>query len=180
MTRTKRVLHILQGLLMILFAAILIMDPEVGLQVVLVIISVGMTLRGIRALAYYFSMARFMVGGKSLLYKGILYLDVGLFVSSLINTAAVSVMLYVAAADMIAGLLSVLDAREARGQGSPRWKYRAAYGAVMILLAVMVLAVGLILRKNAFVVYVYAAGLVYSALFRIAGAFRRTAIVYIP
>jgi hypothetical protein len=54
-----------------------------------------------------------------------------------------------------------------------------AYGVTGLLLAAAVVAAGVVLGRPEVAAYVYGAGLIYSAILRIAGAFRRTDIVYI-
>ena len=53
------------------------------------------------------------------------------------------------------------------------------YGAVYVLGAAAVLVCGFVMKMPEMAVYVYAAGLIFSAAARIMRAFRRTAIVYI-
>ena len=69
-----------------------------------------------------------------------------------------------------------MRAMEARRIQSP-WRLNLAYGIANILLAV---ACFFCFHNSTLLSYVYAAGLAYSALLRIAQAFRKTAIVYIP
>ena len=72
MTRTKRILNVLQSLVMLAIAGLIIVYPVQSIPFVLGLIGLGMTVKGIRSLYYYFSMARHMVGGKTMLYRGII------------------------------------------------------------------------------------------------------------
>ena len=179
MTKADRVKNILRGIAIVLLSIGLIVYSTDALPVVLLLIGVGMTLKGFRALIYYFVMARSMVGGKRALYRGILFLDLGLFTSSLANDPSVVIILYIAAVNAFAGFVAILRTREAKKWGSPRWKQPAVYAAFSLAMAVTVLISGLIFKNYDMTVYVYAAGLLYSAILLIASAFRRTAIVYI-
>ncbi|MBO5556017.1 MAG: hypothetical protein J5927_02430 [Oscillospiraceae bacterium] len=58
-----------------------------------------------------------------------------------------------------------------------RWRLSTAIAAANILLAV---ACGFCLHRLSLLTYVYVIGLVYAACLRMAQAFRRTAILYIP
>ena len=179
MTKTKRFLRILRGLVMLAFAVILIAVPKYSLQMVLGITGLGMSIRGIGTLWYYITMARSMVGGKRLLFTAIVYLDIGILTTSLANAPAIFVILYLAAVNAFAGVIGIMRARETKMSGSSHWKLRALHGAVNIMFAAAVVICGLILRMPQLAVYVYSAGLAYSAVTNILSAFRRTAIVYI-
>ena len=179
MTRTKRFFSILQGLVMLAFAGLIIVFPTQSVPFVLGLIGLGMTLNGIRSLFYYFSMARHMVGGKAVLYRGIIYLDIGILSSSLADAPERALIIYVAAVNIFTGLVAILRAREEKTGGSPQWKGKLIYGMAYILMAAAVLVCGFVMRLPEIAVYVYAAGLIYTAAGKIAGAFRKTAIVYI-
>jgi len=60
-----------------------------------------------------------------------------------------------------------------------RWKFHVFQGGLFIVLAVLVLISGVLLKQTDLAVYVYALGLLFAAAGKIAGAFRRTAMVYI-
>ena len=179
MTRTKRLINILQGLVMIVLAGYLVLFPTESLPLVLGLIGLGMTLNGIRSLTYYFSMAKHMVGGKTLLYRGIIFLDVGILTSSLADAPSRSLIIYIAAVCIFTGLVAILRAREEKTGGSRRWKWRLIYGLIYILIAAAVLYCGFAWNLPEIAVDAYALGLIWSATGRIASAFRRTAIVYI-
>lgn len=179
MTRTKRVFTVLKGLVMIAFAVMLVFVPtKYMLNIVLGTIGIGITLKGFSILWYYLSMARSMVGGKSVLFKAIIYLDIGALTATLVDSPGASVVLYLAAINGFSGAVSILRAREAKGVGS-RWKLTFAHGAVNILFAVAVIVLGFVLKMPEHAVYIYVISLLYSAVMTIISAFRRTAIVYI-
>ena len=77
------------------------------------------------------------------------------------------------------GVVDILRARESRGVGNPGWKWSAISGITNLLIAAVVLGGGVSIESERVVVYIYAAGLIYTACLRIAGAFRKTDIVYI-
>ena len=179
MTRVKRVFNVLTGLLMLIMGVLLILDPWNGLYVVVDITGLMFTLRGIRGLFYYFSMARSMVGGRSALYRGMLYLDLGIFTGVVAGVNTAYLVLYVAGLGLFTGAVDLLRAVEARRGHSPSWKFPMAYGLTNIALAVVVIVIGITQHSVTPAVIAYAIGLIYSAVVRIASAFRKTAIVYI-
>jgi len=76
------------------------------------------------------------------------------------------------------GLVSILRANESR-RINGHWRLKMAYGVTEVLLAEAVAVIAIWMGRPEAAVYVYAAGLIYSAILRIAQAFRHTDIVYI-
>ena len=164
---------------MIAAGAWLFYDPTDGLKVVAIVLSISCTFRGFQILLYYLTMARHMVSGKVLLYRGMIYLDIGVFTTAIINNAIIYIALYLAALHGFAGVVEILRARESKGVGNPGWKWTLISGLTNLLLAAAVLVGGLYNDSIQVVAYIYAAGLIYTACIRIAGVFRKTDIVYI-
>ena len=179
MTKRNRIINILRGVLSILLALLLIVIPNGGLTLVLFIIGIGLTLKGIQTLLYYFSIARHMVDGKLVLSQGLIFLDLGMFTSSIADNPAGFLIAYIAAVDAFTGLVSILHSLEAKRNGSLKWKNDFIFGLVSVFLAVIVLIGGFVLKRPYVSVCAYAFGLIYSSVMQITSAFRRNAIVYI-
>ena len=179
MTKRNRIINILRGGLSILLALLLIVIPNGGLTLVLFIIGIGLTLKGIQTLLYYFSIARHMVDGKLVLCQGLIFLDLGMFTSSIADNPAGFLIAYIAAVDAFTGLVSILHSLESNRNGSLKWRYDFIFGLVSMLLAVIVLIGGFVLKRPYVSVCAYAFGLIYSSVMQITSAFRRNAIVYI-
>lgn len=179
MTSGTKVWNIITGLVMIAAGAWLFYDPAHGLKAVAIVLSISCTLRGFQIIFYYLTMARHMVSGKALLYLGMVYLDVGLLTTAMFNNAIIYIILYLAILHGFYGVVDILRARESRGVGNPGWKWSAISGITNLLIAAVVLGGGVSIESERVVVYIYAAGLIYTACLRIAGAFRKTDIVYI-
>lgn len=179
MTKFRRVLNVLAGIGMILIGAIIIIS-ETGqsLKLVLLLIQFGMTMRGLEAIHYYLTMAKSMVGGKNVLYRGMIYLDLGILAGSLFDHPITYTVVYIALLHVFSGAVDILRANESRKIGA-HWRLKMAYGVTEVLLAVAVVISGVVYKSPLITTYIYGAGLIYSALLRIAGAFRRTEIVYI-
>ena len=143
------------------------------------IISLSLILYALRTLVFYFSMARHMVDGKLILFKGVILLDLGILTLSVSDNASRFLVLYLLGAHAFTGGISILRALEARRFGAFSWRLRLTEGVVNIVMAVTALIFGLFLGSLRIVCWIYASGLAYSALFKLIGAFRRTAIVYI-
>ena len=175
MTKFKRVTEIVTSLFMVLFGILLIVSPEDSSVLVISILSLTFAAIGLRNLVYYFTMARFMVNGRLILFKGVILLDFGLVSASLIDMPGIYLILYLVAIHAFSGVIEILRAMEARRFGAS-WKLKFSHGVVDILLA---LCCVVFIRMTNMAIYIYAVGLVYSALIRIINAFRRTALVYI-
>ena len=176
MSNFQRVQNVVIGLCMILCAVILLAGEDDGCYLVMLILAFSLIIRGIAELIYYVTMARHMVGGKLILFIGVVLVDFGIFTISLADESKVVVVLYLIGFHAFAGLINLLRAREAMRYKSSAWRINMAQGVTSLL----ILAASLIFaRDQGMLVLLYCAGLVYSAFLRIYSAFRRTAIVYI-
>ena len=179
MTKFRRVLNFFTALVMMLAGLVLcVMNAQDGIKFVLFFTQVAMTVRGLQSIVYYFSMAKHMVGGKRVLYRGMIFLDLGMLAGDLFDHPGVYTLIYIAALHIFSGVVSILRANESRVIGGA-WKLKMAYGATNVLLAVAVIVFGVVYGQLRVAVWVYGAGLIYSAILRIASSFRRTEIVYI-
>ena len=179
MTKGRRFLNIIGGLVMLAMGALMIVWPERGIIAAAVLISMSYTLRGFNTMLYYFTMARNMVGGRRSLFTGMFYLDIGILTSALTMGATRYLALYLAVMHAFLGVVGILRSREEKTANSPGWKWTVMNSAVNIAIAICVIIGGIAYASVRVVVYIYAAGVIYEAIARIAGAFRRTAIVYI-
>lgn len=175
MSTAKRVIKILSGLMTIICSILMMRHPDVGCYIVVLILDVSLLLFGLRLLIYYFTMARYMVGGIATLYKSIIVIDFGLFVFGLSTLPQRSIMLYLIGCLTFSGAIDILDALMARKlEGS--WKYQFSYGAIEIIVSIVCL---FFLDSFKILTVVYCAGLIESAIMKMIGALRKTAIVYI-
>ena len=179
MTKKRRVLNFLTGTIMIAAAVALAVFVEYGIGIVLFILTVGFFVAGAKGLGYYFTMARNMVGGRSELYRAILMLDLGVFTYIVANHGVQIGILYVAILQLVTGVIEVLNATDSRKVGSTHWKITMAHGVISILFAIAIVYSGTIMKSPVLAVYVYAAGLAYSGIAKMASAFQKTAIVYV-
>lgn len=175
MTAVKRIENILTGLLMLAAALVIVADPDEGYALVVLFLGLSLLAIGIRSLIYYFTLAIHMVGGKIILYGGIIITDLGLFSSSLVTLPKAYVMIYLVLYNLLEGGINVLSAVESKKQKAP-WRKKMGEGLLNIFFAAICIAHG---DSVSVMVEIYAAGLVFNALSRIIKSFRRTAIVYI-
>ena len=179
MSRFGRIINVISALFLIAIAVLMLyLDAIHGLELALLVIQVEMTLRGLQAIIYYFSMARHMVGGKNVLFRGMIFLDLGILAGTLFTHPAVYTLIYISLLLFFNGAVSALRANESRRIGAS-WRLKMTYGITNILIAVIVLICGIAFGKLGIAVWIYSIGLIYSSIMRIISAFRRTEIVYI-
>ena len=176
MSSGQRIKNILIGIAIILGALILIAFPEEGIIITASILSLSLFIYGIKTLIYYVTMARHMVGGRIMLYLAVVVLDLGMFTMMLTNIPKIYIVLYLVVVYAFAGVVSILRALEAKRYQAPMWKLSLISGIINVVIAILCI---IFMRSTNMIVYLYCAGLIYSAIVRIVTAFRETSIVYI-
>lgn len=176
MTSGKRIGNFLTGLLMLLAAALIIKYPNNGYIVAVLVLQLTLLFNGIKHLIYYFSLARFMVSGIKVFYKGIILLDLGLFAFLMESTPRRVVMLYLIGSIAFDGIVDIMKALESKKIEAQSWKYTFGYGFIKVAIALIGL---FFLNSFKLMAYIYCIGLVHSAISRIVTSFRKTAIIYI-
>ena len=163
--------------LMILSAVIFVILPaEISLVVIISILSAGLAISGIKDIVFFFTMARHMVGGKMILFQGVVVLDFALFTLSLSNVPKIYILLYLVGIHVFSGVVEILRANEARKTVEGPWKIKFSHGVINILLAALCLV---FIKELGIAVLIYSGCLVYSAVIRIINACRKTAFILI-
>lgn len=175
MTVWQKLRKILLGIAMILIGAALFIFGEEAYMAIIGFFSLALEIMGIRMLWFYFRMARHMVGGQNILFRGILFFDFGVFTGSLVWVPRMYVLIYLAGTLAFSGAVNIIGANEARGIQSS-WKLKAFEGTVKVLIAVCCL---IFMRSGARVVDICAVGFIFSAVMNIANAFRRQQVITI-
>lgn len=176
MSIVQRVKNVFIGLIMIVFALLLVILGETGYPVIVAILGISLAVSGIGTLIYYFRMAKRMVGGRFILYQGIFILDVGAFTLTLITIPKNYIMIYLLGVAGFTGVVLILRGLEAKSNGAPAWKWKFAEGLILLVFSIVC---GKIVNTESAAVYLFAIGIGYSAIVKIISAFRKGAIVYI-
>ena len=175
MGKVRRISNILLGIVMIVAGIILGLRRN-GYYLAIVILGLLLVFRGFMKLIYYLVMARYMVGGKRILFTAIFMLDLGGFSLTLADIPRIFVLLYLLVIYASAGVIHILRSIEAKKQQSPTWRNTLVLGLGNIIIA----ALCIILRRDDVLVgWLFAIGIIYSGLIRIINSLRSTAIVYI-
>ena len=176
MSGGQRIKNVLIGILIILGAVILIAFPEEGIIITASILSLSLFVYGIKTLIYYITMTRHMVGGRIMLYLAVVVLDLGMFTMMLTNIPKMYIALYLVVVYAFSGAIDILRALEAKKYQAPSWRFSLISGIINVVIAILCIV---FIGSTNMIVYLYSAGLIYSAIVRIVTAFRKTAIVYI-
>lgn len=180
MTVLNRFSSFLTGLIIILFALLLVSSNGRGLTLIIVILGFSLFVDGIRYLRYYLRMGRHMVGGKMIFFVGLIYFDFGLVTMGLRDSHPVIIVIYLLGFHAFTGMVDVMRALEARRYTGTAWKLKLVNGIVNIIIAITAFSAGVFLKSPLILVDVYSFGLLYEGIMRIITAFRRTTIVYVP
>ena len=176
----QRIKNCFTGILILLAAVVMVLIPKESYILIPPILGTAMLVYGVYYLWYYASMARHMVGGKAVLFRAIIAIDVALFTSSITSmNSRFIVLLYLLVIYAFTGVVDVLRAMEAKQNGSAGWRLKLSRGIIGLTFTVALFVIGFIIGRTDIFVYGYCFSLVYSAVMRIVAAFRRTAIVYI-
>ena len=179
MTLAQRLGKVGAALLSVLAAWILLKLGEEGFLLVGFLLSVSLIAFGLRNVIFYCTMARHMVGGRSVLYIGVIVLDFGVFTMTISRHYGLFIILYLLATYAFSGAIDILRALEARRFEAPSWRLNLAEGTLNIAFAGAAVYFGLLRGNMRELTIIYAAGLIYSAVLKLISALRKTAIVYI-
>jgi uncharacterized membrane protein HdeD (DUF308 family) len=176
MSRFRKISTIISGLLMIGAAILILSRPRDAYVYILLIMSVLLSVRGIADLIYYFTMARFMVGGRFALIKGVILLDFGILTGTLTSAHRFYVLIYLVIINAFSGLVELLRALEARRYKDRNWRFKMLHAVVNLGMAAGCI---IFMGRPRIAVVIFCLGIIYSGIMRILSAFRRTEMVFI-
>lgn len=176
MTKWQRIKSVFGSLVALAFIPLLIEDPDFGCAAIVLVLGVAAALAGLRMVIYYASMARHMVGGKIILYIGVIAFDFGLFTFGFADVPRQYIMVYLMLGHLFYGLVEILRAMEIRKRKLGSWRFKLLIGLGNLAIGVLCLAK---INSSKMTVYIYCLGLLWSALGRMVSAFRPTSVVYV-
>lgn len=176
MTKLQKIKEIVWGLVMLVSAIIVMINPDDGYSLIITLLSVWLILYGASTLLFYFQMARFMVDGRTRLYMGIIMLDFGILTFSLTDVPHYYILLYLILIHAFSGLIEILRVYEIRRTGGRSFKLKLVHGITNIVIACVCIVFMTHIKAA---VFVYSVGLIYSALMRIISACRKKKFIYI-
>ena len=179
MTKLRRIVYFLTGILTILGSIILFSFGSNGMVFIMLIVSIFLIGFGVKKLHYYSSMARHMVGGKRTLYLGLISFDFGLFTLSLSDDHPIYPIIYLTAFFIVTGAIDFLKAFEEKKYKAPGWQFRLVISEFTILLGIGTIIIGLIYKESDLIITLFSIIMAYSGVNRIIKAFRKSDVVYI-
>ena len=175
MTKTRRIGNIIVGLSMILIAFLLAVDANRTYPAVIFILGITTLISSIQSLVYYISMARHMVGGRTILYRAIIMLDFSLFTLSLADVPLYCIVLYLAGIHIFAAFVDIMRSIESMRLQAPSWRMSFVSGLVNLCMGALCIV---FIENVAMAVVIYSLGLAYSGMTRIIQAFRKNRTLY--
>ncbi len=176
MSRLQKAVYAFTGFVMIIFGLLMYLTEGTGYLIILLVLEFALMIFGLQQLIYYFTMARYMVGGIYIFYKGVLLLDAGLFALNMDDVPRQYAMIYLIITMGFSGLLAVVHSIESKRLQSGRWIHQFFYGSVEIISAIVCLS---FLNSQEILTTVYAISMFHAGGNRILSAFRKSSIVYI-
>ncbi len=176
MTKLQRVKGVAVGLIMLILGTSMALIGADAAFLIMGLLALTLNIKGIKMLIYYFNMARHMVGGDQILVRGLILFDLGTFTATLTQFPQLYIMGYLLTVHAFSGIIDVMRALEAKHFDSPSWKLNLSTGVINIIIG---LSCVVFINSMSTAVYIYSAGIIYSAIIRIVTSFRKTAVVYI-
>ena len=179
MSKIQRFNSFIAGLVTVLFGVVLYEAPFVGTDMITFVMSVSLTLIGVRSLYFYASMARHMVGGLYSLFYGLIMTDLGICAFMGKSFPPLYVIIYLLVIHSFYGLTDIMVALRAMKLKSGSWRIKLVTGIGNLALGVLAIYFGVTDDDVFRVIYIYALGMVYTGIMRMVNSFRRTAVPYI-
>ncbi len=176
MSVSQKIKSVITSVLYIALALILILKPDNGMIITAAVLSLALLIYGIRFLYFYFTLSRHMVGGRRELYISVILLDLAFFVLALKDIPQIYIAIYLIIFHILSGVIDFLRSVESLQFRAPVWRFKLISGIIHIIIAVLCVV---FIRSTEILVYVYSAGLIYSAATRIINAFSKKSFVYI-
>lgn len=164
---------------MIAAGILIVLFPDKGILVIAALFTLALAGYGLSNIIFYYSLARYMTGGKIILYLGVILLDFGIFTMTVSDKPEIYIILYLMIMHVFTGTVEILRMLEAKRLSSPSWKLSLSSGIVNIIVGIAAFVMGAVFGSTNAIVYIYCAGIFYSAAIRIINSFRKTAMVYI-
>ena len=176
MSKTRRVFNIIAAIFMIQAALILMLVPMVAFSLIAMCIGLLLVYYGLKYIIYYLTHAQHMVGGKWLFLVGLIMFDMGVFATTLYEQSQAILIIYVVAAHLVGAAINIVRAVGNKKDNNPGWKIDLAQGIGNIAQVVLCLV---FINYVEIPVFIYCAGVIYSAVLLIIQSCKKTAIVYV-
>ena len=175
MSRLRRIVSLLIGIIYAIFGVLMLTYPQVGNILAIFALLAGLVIVGVKNLVYYIRLARFKTGGITVFFKALFFIDLGVFTLTVNNVPREFIMLYVIIYILVSGVIAILRAGEMRKAGAS-WKFKMTMGIIQAGMGVVCMFVSNSYELMSLIVGIT---LLFSAGERLVNAFRRSAIMYV-
>ncbi len=176
MNKTQKIENFVIGLFMLATAMVIMLVPEIGYMIAGFMMGCGIIIYGAKSIIYYLFMARHMVGGRKILFNGIVITDFGIVALLLINQPQRILMFYLIVIYMLYGIINILRARDIKKQGGKNWIRKFTLGLIDVCVGVLCFV---FINSTNLVVIFYGIALLLYALAKIGSVFEKTEMIYI-
>ena len=107
MNKLTRFRYFMTGLFIMTISILMLIFPDLGYVLALLILGFYQLIKGFQQLIYFFSMGIHMVGGKIILYRALITIDLGIFTLSIHGIGQRYIMIYFIFYFIFAGIASV-------------------------------------------------------------------------
>ncbi len=180
MSISGRISTFIRGFFLILAAIIVFINPvlegiSVGKITISLAVSIFILFHAIKNLIYYFTMARLMVGGKTILYRGILFLDLGLFTLIIFAMPDLYLKIIMGSFALFYGVIVILRANEQKKHES-NYIFKLVEGIIYLVASIFVF-VSIALTSLTFIIF----GVVFAlyGIIAIYKTFKRSSVTFI-
>ena len=176
MSKFSRIKNIIIGMVVIAMSVFMLVNPSTGYYMATLILGVALLVDGIKQFIYFFSMGIHMIGGKMILYRSLITMDLSFFILSIKGIGQRYMMVYFIIYYLFAGTIIIFRAYESRKAEAGFWKWKLMNGIIKVAVAIMCI---IFINSEDVMLYLMCFGLIISAVTRIGMALKKTAIIYI-
>lgn len=176
MSKFDRIKNIIIGIAVIVISVYMLAVPSTGYYMANLILGVVLLINGIKQFIYFFSMGIHMIGGKMILYRALITMDLSFFILTIGGIGQRYMMVYFIIYYLFAGIIIIFRAYESRKAEAGFWKWKLMHGIVKVTVAIMCIIYN---NSEDVMLYLLCFGLIISAVMRIGMALKKTAIIYI-
>ena len=94
MSKLSRIKNIIIGIVVIVMSVGMLLFPSTGYYMATLILGVALLISGIKQFLYFFSMGIHMIGGKVILYRALITIDLSFFILSIKGIGQRYMMVY--------------------------------------------------------------------------------------
>jgi len=178
MSGVQKLKNIIVGTAMILVGLIMLLSPGEGYRYVFLVLTILLFAAGLGRMIFFFSMAHLMVGGKRLLYEGIICLDFGLFAFSQMDAKKAYVIIYLVLGILFWSGIGIIRALEQRKFKAAQWKRTLVFGVLGVIFTIACLFGAKQSANLLALIYIF--GIIANGIGKVSAAFRKTAVPEIP